>query len=366
MKIKKEYTKRLVQICIITILAALLSKTVIYSFTSMPAFKSMVEVKDYQMSDFYNRVFDNRSVRELSKNIVIVPVDGLSRNQIAQVVEGISSGCPKAIGVDLLFEFPYESDSTLIESMRCPKVVMAAVDMNNGEIMTSYFCDSSCRMGMVNMVATSSGSVIREFIPIYSKGNSFAMEIIKDAYPSQYQKVIKRGTERRTIYFPSVEFPTISADSVYAGIGVDALRDKIVLVGDCDNMSDMHITPIGTMSGIKIQATIIETLIGEKNIKSISIFGNWLIAILSCMFFVALNIYVAKRIPAVGKLIIRIVQLLILYLYFAVGCWMFIHKQIYVDFSLSLAMIALGLLAYDLWIGIEALCKGIVKRIKHL
>lgn len=365
MKIKKPFIKSVIQICIITGLAALLSKTILYSFTSMPAFKSMIEVKDVQMSDFYNRVSNSKPVRELSQHVVLIPIDGKSREQIAQVIKCVSQEHPKAIGVDLLFEYPYDSDSALIESVTGENVIMAAVDMGNGERTTSYFCDSTFRIGMVNMLAASSGSVVREFSPTYPEGNCFALEIIKDAYPSQYSDLLNGGDERKAIYYPSIEFPIIEADSVMVGVNMGNLQDKVVLIGDCNNMADMHVTPIGTMSGLNVHASIIETIIGERYVKSFSPFTNWIIAILSCLLFVSLNVFVSKKIPAVGKLIIRVVQLLVLYLYFAFGCWLFIHKHINIDFSLSLAMIALGLLAYDIWVGIEALCKGIYKRIKH-
>ena len=365
MKLKKPFIKSVIQICIITVLAALLSKTILYSFTSMPAFKSMIEVKDVQMSDFYNRVSDSKSVRELSQHIVLIPVDGKSREQIAQVIECVLLEHPKAVGVDLLFEYPYDSDSTLIESVRDENVVMAAVDMGNGDLSTSYFCDSTFRLGMVNMMAASSGSVVREFLPTYPEGNCFALEIIKDAYPSQYCGLLNGKDGEKVIYYPSIEFPIIEADSVIDGVNVDILQDKVVLIGDCNNMADMHVTPIGTMSGLNVHASIIETIIGERYVKSFSPFANWIIAIISCLLFVTLNVFVAKKMPAVGKLVIRVVQLLVLYLYFAFGCWLFIHKHINIDFSLSLAMIALGLLAYDIWVGIGALCKGVYKRIKH-
>jgi len=365
MKVKEPFIKCVIQICIITGLAALLSKTILYSFTSMPAFKSMIEVKDVQMSDFYNRVSDSKSIRELSQNVVLISVDGKSREQIARVIECVSMEHPKAIGVDLLFEYPFDSDSALIESVNGENVIMAAVDMGNGERTTSYFCDSTFRIGMVNMMAASSGSVVREFLPTYPEGNCFALEIIKDVYPSQYCGLLNEKDGKKVIYYPSIEFPIIEADSVITGVNMGKLQDKVVLIGDCNNMADMHVTPIGTMSGLNVHASIIETIIGERYVKSFSPFANWLIAILSCLLFVTLNVFVAKKIPAVGKLVIRVVQLLVLYLFFAFGCWLFIHKHINIDFSLSLAMIALGLLAYDIWVGVEALCMGIIKRIKH-
>ena len=357
--------KYLVQICIITGLAALLSTTVVSSLTSLPAFKSMVEDNDFQMSDLYNRVWNNKTVRQLSHDVVIVSVDGLARDKIAETIEAVSMAKPKAVGIDIIFEFPNENDSILISNIEKSNAVMAAIETIDGEVITSYFCDSLFPIGIVNMLASEKNSVIREFQPVYPRGTSFAAEIVKTAHPIQYELLMSNDGENEQISYPAMDFMSIPADSIIQGHCIEELTGKIILIGDIHNMADMHTTPIGTMSGISIQASIIETIIHEKYTHTCSAFVNWLIAILSCMLFVALNILTAKKMPAVGKLIMRIVQLSMLYLFFIIGCHLFINKQIYVDFSLSLVMIALGLLAYDIWIGVEAICRKTISYFKQ-
>lgn len=362
---KNNILSYLIQICIITMLAALLSTTVVSGLTSLPAFKSMVEENDFQMSDLYNRVWNNKTVRLLSQEVVIVTVDGMTRNQIAQTIESVSLAKPKVVGVDIIFEFPNENDSVLINNIDNSNAVMAAIETSNGEIITSYFCDSLWPIGFVNMLTSEKTSVIREFRPAYSQGTSFAAEIVKMSYPSQYEILMSKGSENEQISYPLTDFMSIPADSIILGYHLKELTGKIVLIGDAHNMADMHTTPIGTMSGINIQASIIETIIRGKYTHTCPAFVNWLIAILSCMLIVALNFLTAKKMPAVGKLIMRIVQLSMLYLFFIIGCHLFINKQIYVDFSLSLVMIALGLLAYDIWIGVEAICRKTISYFKQ-
>lgn len=324
----------------------------------------MVEENDFQMSDLYNRVYNNKTVRELSQDVIIVTVDGMPRNQIAKTIEAVSLAKPKVIGVDIIFEFPYSGDSILIAGIEHSNSVMAAIETGDGELVTSYFCDSSSHFGIVNLVASERASVIREFRPLYSQGNGFATEIIKTANPAKYNILMAKGGSDEQILYPTQEFMTIPADSIIQNCNIEDLTGKIVLIGDNCNMSDMHTTPVGAMSGITIQASIIETIIKEDYIHTCSTFINWLIAILSCMFFVTLNILTAKKIPVVGKLIMRIIQLAMLYLFFVIGCYLYINKHLYVDFSLSLIMIALGLMAYDIWIGIDSIISAIVSFFK--
>ena len=76
-------TRRLIhtalQICIITAIAVLFSRTAIYSITSVPAFNSSVSGGDFKMSDVYNSVVNCKSEHLLNSDIAIVNVDDCSR-----------------------------------------------------------------------------------------------------------------------------------------------------------------------------------------------------------------------------------------------------------------------------------------------
>lgn len=143
------------------------------------------------------------------------------------------------------------------------------------------------------------------------------------------------------------------------------MKDKIVLVGDTANIFDMHQTPIGTMGGLKIHAAILETIIGGHDIRNSPIWLNWLIAVISCAVFVLLNMFLSEKKLATGKLLFRLSQILILYLFFWVGCELFAKHNLCVDFAPSLSMIAIGLLAYDIYFDIVALYMKITVKLKN-
>ena len=364
---KNRTIHTLIQVVIITAIAAVLSHTILRSLTSMLAMKSSVEVKDYQMSDLYNVVTNNSTVRELSKDVIIVGADGLSRDQIASAIDYISACNTKAISVDILFEYPYESDSTLINSITKSDAVLAAVvtgDKKN-PIRNSYFCnDYGVRVGAVNVEATSPASVVRDFEKSYptkdSQINSFAMEL---AGCHSSKNVIEEG--KQSVFYHGIDFVTIQGDSLQNGEFDSVINDKIVIIGDLNNSSDMHNTPIGIMSGVQIHASITNTILNELSMKKMGQVFNWIIAILSCMLFVAMNFFCSKHLPVMGKLTMRLIQILCLYLFFVLGCWLFASKHIYVDFSLSITMIALGLMSYDIWCGVVGIGKKFVSKVTN-
>jgi CHASE2 domain-containing sensor protein len=368
---KSKQHKRILNVTLhttaITLLAVALSKTLLYSFTSMLALKSSIEVKDYKLSDLYYAVADSSLPRIISENVVLVDVEGLSREEITALLHDIKAAEPKAIGVDVVFEYQYDGDSSLIDATSDPNIVMAEsfAPQDNNAIHKSYFCDSNhlSHGGMVNL----ENGVIRNYCMQFEVGDSvyhsFAAEVAKLAG----YDIDKRELDEASIYYPTLDFwalkPELFIDQYESC--AERIKDKIVLVGDTANILDMHQTPIGTMGGLKIQAVILETIIGEHDIQNAPNWLNWFIAIISCAVFVGLNIILTGKKLATGKLLFRLAQILALYLFFWIGCVLFAKHNLCIDFAPSLSMIAIGLLAYDIYFGFVALYKKITVKLQN-
>lgn len=367
---KNERHKRLLWTVIhtvaITLLAVALSKTLLYSFTSMLALKSSVEVKDYKLSDLYYSVANNSLPKRNSDDIVMVAIDGLSREEITALLYDIKAAEPKAIGIDVVFEYRYDGDSSLIEVTSDPNVVMAKSfdPKKENAINKSYFCDSNhlSHSGMANL----EDGVIRNYRVQFEVGDSvypsFAAEVAKVAG----YDIGNRESGEAGIYYPALDFWTLGPDMFidqYESC-VELIKGKIVLVGDTANRFDLHQTPIGTMGGLTIHAAILETIVGEHGIRNTSTWFNWLVAIISCAIFVALNRFLTDKKLATGKLLFRLAQILALYLFFWIGCVLFAKHNLSIDFAPSLSMIAIGLLAYDIYFGFVALYKKMINKIK--
>lgn len=160
-----------VQVCIITAIAVLFSRTAIYSITSVPAFNSSVSGGDFKMSDVYNSVVNNKSEHILSSDIVIVNVDDCSRLQIADVLKTVNACNPAAIALDVMFPWQYAEDEILIEAIRsCDNIVLprrATYSDENSDVATlqgSYFYDETFpHYGIVNFESFAISSTVREF-----------------------------------------------------------------------------------------------------------------------------------------------------------------------------------------------------------
>lgn len=362
--IKKQLWHTAIHIAIITALAVALSYTFIYSFTSMLALKSSIEVKDYQLSDLYSVVTDKSSPKKLNDSIVLIATDGLSRNEIAQLLNTIKQSKPSAIGLDIIFEHAYESDSLLITATSSPNVILAQrfADDEDQTIHKSYFCDSShlAQNGITNIEQ----GVVRRFRHCFDlKGNrqsSFAATIANVSGLG----LTDTHAQETYIYYPSNEFRSLTPGTIYDNPDKcdEILNNRIVLLGDFDDIHDMYQTPLGLMSGIKIQASIIATIIGNHSIEQVSTATSWAIAIFACIIMVLINLLLAKRHPATGKLIFRLVQLLLLYLFFWAGCTLFARANLYIDFVPALTLIAIGLLAYDIYFGLLDLYKRMTNK----
>lgn len=348
-------------LCIVfsTSLAFVLSNTVVYYFTSMLAFKSSIEENDYQIIDLYSVVLDENSSPMVSDNIVLVTVDGLPREDIASVVEIIKKADSKVIGIDIIFEYKCGIDSALLEATNASNIVLAATVDGDFKLHKSYFCDSlhKAYSGVALLEQPSPISMVRQYRTKYFIGdslyNTFATEIIRRSG----EKVKHYDDDNQYIFYPAIDFMTIESDILVQNPEKckEFFKDKIVLVGDDKNMQDVHPTAFGAMSGLRIQASIIETILGDHRITTWPKWVEWMMAIISCILLIIVNMILANKMPTIGKLLFRFFQLIILYGCFTLGCSIFKNHYLYVDITPTLSMIAVGLLAYDFWNGISLL-----------
>ena len=354
----------LIHITVITLFSVVFSHTIIYSLTSMLALKSSVEVKDYQISDLYTVVADKSLQRKISSNVVLMAVDGLSREQITEVINIVHNASPKTIGVDIMFQYCYDSDSVLIAATSDSNIIMAAVRYDDTSMSTSYFCDNmhKSRVGFTNLEVSSPIDVVRYYRNQYNVNNSLFYSFATEVAIAGGYDIGKLDTETAFIYYPSLDFWVIEPHMLVEQPAEceNIMKDKIVLIGDMKNLQDMHATPVGAMSGLQIQASIIETIIEKYDIKRSPTWTNWIIAIFSCVLIILFNLYLQDKNLAAGRLLFRLVQLVLLFLFFWAGCILFARHNLCIDFTLTLSTIAIGLLAYDIYFGLLALYKRII------
>ena len=330
--------------------------------------------KDFELSDLYASVGNHSAVHQKSKDIVVVSSDRCSRKQIAAIIESADLMGAKVIGLDHYFDVKQDGDERLISAIEeCENAILPIIvqrNMENGifEIKdSSYFYNiiDDGKFGAINLAGNSPRSVIREFSPSFKTYNetldNFVSAVVKCYAPEKYDFLLERDHELERIHYHATDYNIIQWNEI---ITLDSIPQpmldlekefdgKIVLIGHIHNDNDIHLTPISDETpGILIHAAAINTILNSNYIKTSSTFFNYFIAIILSVLCVSIMSYAKKHLNNTGIFIIRITQLTLLLLMFAIGTLIYLSYDTYVDFSLSLLMIGLSALFFDIIYGV--------------
>lgn len=379
-KIKKHLARLLKTACIVA-LAYLLSVLFIKPLAfSESTFLSLQDKRDFTVTDFFNSVANQRSVRYLDPNIVIVNIDTADRWDIASIIETLTLCQPAAVGVDATFNQPSGNDDELLSAITdCPGIVLAMTVAPDGEMTDgrqrfridekSFFQDSLTQLtyAAVNLPTKHEKSTVRRF-PVYFDGpkatkiNSFAVALAEKLDPVAVEELYNRGKSLEVINFPSREFLEIEPDEIPDHI--EKIKGKIVLLGALRDEADQHPTPTElSMPGVRIHAHSLSTIIDREYFTQLTDFQNWMIALGLCFMLVYLNITINLGIKG---MVLRIIQVIMLYLIVRIGYYLFIEHRVITDFSLSFLMITFGLFACDTWIGLTTIGRWSLSKLRIL
>ncbi|MDE6582713.1 MAG: CHASE2 domain-containing protein [Duncaniella sp.] len=352
-----------------TALALFLSMVMMQPFTvSTSTLLSPHERKDFKITDFYNIVADSRDVRQLDDDIVIVNIDNSDREEIAMMLDRLMSFQPKAVGLDVTFD--ERRDSIVDEYLEAvadnfpnliEAITVAPDEKESGKFDISehsFYIDSTKfdRVGVVNLPKKFDGGVVRQFIvgtqlldgdTLYSLPVKIAMLVA----PDKVDLLRARSATLETINYPSRIYRSVEAADIDSFAGL--IEDRIVLIGAMNDLGDKHLTPLGSpMPGVEIHARALSTILSGDYIKVVPQWLNIFAAALVCYLFLLLNL--ALKVTFKG-LILRLLQVMLLYLILVFSYSVFINHNVLVDFSFTLLMVTFGLFAFDIWMGGQAL-----------
>ena len=383
----KHHLNLLWQSLCVTVLAFALSYVVSYDISSISAFASVEEAADIALSDVYNAVAQRRAVSRVSDEVVLVGIDSCTRNEIAAVLQVVDGCDPKAVGLDVMFAYPTQDDTALIAALDgCRNLVLpmrVRYDAEAGVFGVAeqlYFSEvlAAKQVGVVNLSADYAHQLVRDFrlhFPLTdgSAAENFVVALARVAAPERHAALMARGAEEVIIRYPSVEFESLSARELFDEEGFPSeraealLRDRLVLVGALHDSADCHPTPVHAhMAGLRIHAHALQTILSGNYLRHMPEWAGWLLATLFCLRFSGLNMWIKydarwNNIEALG---LRVVQMGLMYGFLVVGCWWFIRRDGYLDFSASLLMIGLSALASDVWMGLRDVALLAVEKIR--
>lgn len=380
-KPKNKLLRNLIKTACIVALAYLLSVLFIKPLAfSEATFMSLQDKRDFSVTDFFNTVANQRSVKTLDPNIIIVNIDTADRFDIAEIIDLLTICEAGAVGVDATFNQPSGNDDALIEAVsNCPSIVLAMTVAPDGETSDhqqkfradekSFFQDQLPQLtyAAVNLPTKHEKSAVRQF-PVYfeaARGNrisSFAVAVAEKLDPVAIEELYDRGRALEVINFPSREFIELEPSQIAEN--AENIRGKIVLLGALRDEADQHPTPTEmSMPGVRIHAHAISTIIERQYFTQLTDFQNWAIALGLCFLLVYLNVSINL---GVKGMVLRIIQVLMLYLTVRIGYYLFIEHRVITDFSLSFLMITFGLFACDTWIGLTTIGQWTLKRLRSL
>lgn len=348
---------------VITAMTLLFSHVLVYDLMSVSFFSPMEKAADFRFSDFYTIVADDRAVAALDDDIVIVPVDGYNRKQMARVIDDIDFYQPAAVGLDIAFAPPSNpDDDPLAESLaQCDNLVMPVRVDNSGEychlLHLSYY-DSIVKpsggFAAVNIQGDAKQrSTVREFSRSFKTAEgsvqSLPAALIAIARPDVAKKLSVRSQEYDYIKFASRKFDIIDPEEI-AG-NPDLIKGKIVLVGKIQNAGDMHVTPLDNFTpGLIIHALTTATMLSGDFIRELTPFESYAVAAITCFFIVWLNMRLWES--PIGPLAVRFAQLIMLYAMIMGGTMAYIYYGIDLNFAFAILSTSLGVAGCDVYIGI--------------
>lgn len=345
----------------VTLLTGLIAMLLTVITFKTPALSPVAKsLKNISITDLFFSLENKYIKADTCQSIVIVDMTELhSRADIGNLLTEINDAQPKAIGVDLIFEGEKDDlEGNVILEQAVEEVSPKAVFTNKltnydekhkrfGALVASYFRDViPISEGYANVTDNMENSTIRDLtitqMSTLGKQSSFAAQVAKKV------GIKADGKKNLVINYSPVVFRVIPFDKVYANRSL--LKSKIVLVGTMTEEQDMHLTPLGKMPGVEIQAYSLLTLLEHKDIVYVSTVASIAIGFILCYIYELLFSLVAIFVKTRGEKTriflteSRIMLNLLSFIYIPgislLSYFLFAKWNIYVDMVIVLVMVA--------------------------
>lgn len=356
----------------VTLLALALSFVLANPLTaSLSAVFASPERGDFRVTDLYFQVADARPVRQLDDRIVLVDIRNADRVEIAECLRLLSLSGPKAVGVDINFADAGNSDSIISDAVeRLPLTVLplgvertAKGDFRITDQPFFFKNLKNVKYGVANLPSEDEGSSIREYATYYPMVSgdslpSFALAMAEMGADPAAADSRRDGKMLHTIDYASREFKVIPIDE--AKDNAELFSDKYVMIGAKGDADDMHSTPINSyMSGMMIHAYSLSTLLDRKTFSQMPLWMDYIIALVLCFGIVFAAIRIQSKLRGIT---LRFAQMILLILTVWAGYSLFLDSSLVCNLTHTVLMLTFGLLALDVWNGLEEIAAIITGR----
>lgn len=317
-------------------------------------------LKNISVSDIFFSIDNKLQKADTCKNIVIVDMTELtSRADIGDLLSEINEVQPRCIGVDLIFEGEKDDpEGNVVLEQAVESIAKKSVFTDK---LTAYSEKTKTFKGVIS-------SYFKPFVPIVegyanindNMENSTIRELtlnqnsivgVQSSFVAAIAKQIgyEISGEKKIIinYYPTV-FRVIPFDKIQENRA--AIKDNIVLVGTMTEEQDMHLTPLGKMSGVEVQAYSLLTLLEHNSIIYLPMIVSVIIGLIMCYIFelmyTASAAFVESRRPRLrtflsgSRLMISATSIVYISAISLLSYLVFEWFNVYVDMVVVLAMVA--------------------------
>lgn len=328
-------------------------------------FRIIEHSTDFNSTDFYDRVAYENNERMTSTNVVVVAVDSLeSRGEVGELLLRLGQLRPAAIGLDVMMvgEKDPQGETVVLEAMDAYPGIVLPVEVDESGMVdsTSYsfyfnaFPDYT--KGVVTFISLGNNGLERFFITEFELADgtrlpSMGLALAKAKDEEATRRFMKYAGTRERVNFNIAE-PTILYPSDITTDNGLLIKDKIVLVGDISNPTDMHNTSInGRLPGIMLHAAATETILTGNRIAQMP---DWIVVLVAFTFVGLVTVLYSFYLDRPWHpLAIMAVKLVLLVLILFGGYWLYSHYSVTVDFTYTVAVLGFSLLLCDLWFSLS-------------
>lgn len=336
-------------VCITTLLLLWLLKTITFNLDILNPVADALE--NFSASDIFFEIEHSGSDPEVCDLVTIVDMTELhSRGDIGFMLEEINMNDPLLVGIDLIFEGVKddETGNELLENsveglsnIAIFSQKLVDYDSKQEEFtgsVRSYFANNfAINEAYTNLNNNMSGACIRE---MSIKQTCNGQE--KLSFPARLAAVFdeslySRENEDLMINYRNVKFPVVKWNEIAENS--DLIEGHIVLVGTMTEEQDMHMTPLGKMPGLELQAYSLLTLLEHRNISTIPLWVTMIFTFILCYILVIITDAIHKLIDKHPQRVIftfikesELSILIILFIAVAAVCW--ISFILFIDYNL--------------------------------